>query len=280
MLIISSTCFFLSFNIRLVFELIIVLDPDELRTAAAAQVEESVRPQVEANEEQIRAGVEEAVQNKVLEAILEKMGHEMSAEDYQQALDAGEITDIQATMVSTAVNSQMGSDEVAATVEENVQEQIEQLVTQHVEEYLASDETISARLAQAQAVYESLAALKEQLDQVNTFVSGLKTYTDGAEQAAAGAASLHTGATQLNTGAASLSEGAASLQTDGTQKLSDNLLKAEKEAAEKLLPYVENELSDALRIFEDTSDQAKNGCYDLCSDDMRSVTVYIIRTDL
>ncbi|MBQ6592006.1 MAG: hypothetical protein IJH98_03835, partial [Solobacterium sp.] len=133
------------------------LDPDELRTAAAAQVEESVRPQVEANEEQIRAGVEEAVQNKVLEAILEKMGHEMSAEDYQQALDAGEITDIQATMVSTAVNSQMGSDEVAATVEENVQEQIEQLVTQHVEEYLASDETISARLAQAQAVYESLA---------------------------------------------------------------------------------------------------------------------------
>ena len=43
-----------------------------------------------------------------------------------------------------------------------------------------------------------------------------------------------------------------------------------------------NELSDALRIYEDedTSDQAKSGCYDLCSDDMWSVTVYIIRTDL
>ncbi|MDO4409410.1 MAG: hypothetical protein Q4C16_10810, partial [Eubacteriales bacterium] len=47
-------------------------------------------------------------------------------------------------------------------------------------------------------------------------------------------------------------------------------------------PHVENELSDALRIYEDedTSDQAKSGCYDLCSDDMWSVTVYIIRTDL
>ena len=45
------------------------------------------------------------------------------------------------------------------------------------------------------------------------------------------------------------------------------------------MPY---ELSDALRIYEDedTSDQAKSGCYDLCSDDMWSVTVYIIRTDL
>ncbi|MBR3401354.1 MAG: hypothetical protein IKG67_03850 [Parasporobacterium sp.] len=256
------------------------LDPDTLRSAAAAQVEESVRPQVEANEEQIRAGVEEAVQNRVLEAILEKTGHSMSAEDYQQALDAGEIPDALAVMVSAAVKSQMGSEEVAATVEENIQEQVDQLVAQHVEEYLTSDETVSAKLAQAQAAYESLAALKDQLDQVNSFVSGLQTYTEGAEQAAAGAASLHTGATQLSTGAATLSEGAASLQTDGTQKLSDTLLEAEKEAAEKLLPYVENDLFDALRIFEDTSDQAKNGCYDLCSDDMRSVTVYIIRTDL
>lgn len=50
----------------------------------------------------------------------------------------------------------------------------------------------------------------------------------------------------------------------------------------KFIPHVENELSDALRIYEDedTSDQAKSGCYDLCSDDMWSVTVYIIRTDL
>ncbi|MBP3719726.1 MAG: hypothetical protein J6J41_00170, partial [Clostridia bacterium] len=55
--------------------------------------------------------------------------------------------------------------------------------------------------AAAKAAYESLSALKGQLDQVHTFVTGLKAYTDGAAQASAGAATLHTGLTQLREGA-------------------------------------------------------------------------------
>ena len=142
--------------------------------------------------------------------------------------------------------------------------------------------------------------MKAQLDQVNTFVTGLQAYTAGTAQAAAGASQLHSGLTQLNTGAASLSAGASTVSTgastladgasqlstgagtlkDGMQTMKDTIMGAEKEAAEKLLPYVENELADALRIYEETRDSTRNSGYDLRPEDMKTVTVYVIRTDL
>ena len=276
------------------------LDPDTLKEAASAQVEAAVRPQVEANADQVRSAVEAAVQQKVLEAVLQAAGQNMTAEQYTQAAEAGKVPEDQAAMISAAVEQQMTSDEVKAQIEENVSAQIEQLVQQNVESYLASDETAAAKLAAAQTAYDSLSALKAQLDQVHTFVTGLQAYTDGASQAAAGAAQLHTGLTQLNTGAASLSDGASTLSTgaaaldngaselstgaialkDGMHTMKDTIAGAEKEAAEKLLPYVESDLTDALRIFEETRDSVRNSGYDLRPEGMKAVTVYIIRTDL
>ena len=276
------------------------LDPAALKEAAAAQVEAVVRPQVEANAEQVRSAVEAAAQQKILEAVLQAAGQEMTAEQYTQAVKAGMVSAEQAAMVSAAVEQQMASDEVKAQIEENVLAQIEQLVQQNVESYLASDETVAAKLAMAQTAYDSLSALKAQLDQVNTFVKGLEAYTAGTAQAAAGASQLHTGLTQLSTGAASLSTGASTLSTgastladgasqlstgagtlkDGMQTMKDTIVGAEKEAANKLLPYVENELADALRIFEETRDSVQNSGYDLRPEGMNAITVYIIRTDL
>lgn len=276
------------------------LNPAALKEAAFAQVEAAVRPQVEANADQVRSAVEAAVQQKVLEAVLQAAGQEMTAEQYTQAVKAGMVSAEQAAMVSAAVEQQMASDEVKAQIEENVLAQIEQLVQQNVESYLASDETVAAKLAKAQTAYDSLSALKAQLDQVNTFVTGLQAYTAGTAQAAAGASQLHSGLTQLNTGAASLSAGASTLSTgastladgasqlstgagtlkDGMQTMKDTIMGAEKEAAEKLLPYVENELADALRIYEETRDSTRNSGYDLRPEDMKTVTVYVIRTDL
>ena len=276
------------------------LDPAALKEAAAAQVEAVVRPQVEANAEQVRSAVEAAAQQKILEAVLQAAGQEMTAEQYTQAVKAGMVSAEQAAMVSATVEQQMASDEVKAQIEENVLAQIEQLVQQNVESYLASDETVAAKLAMAQTAYDSLSALKAQLDQVNTFVKGLQAYTGGTAQAAAGASQLHTGLTQLSTGAASLSTGASTLSTgastladgasqlstgagtlkDGMQTMKDTIVGAEKEAANKLLPYVENELADALRIFEETRDCVKNSGYDLRLEGMNAITVYIIRTDL
>lgn len=276
------------------------LNPAALKEAAFAQVEAAVRPQVEANADQVRSAVEAAVQQKVLEAVLQAAGQEMTAEQYTQAVKAGMVSAEQAAMVSAAVEQQMASDEVKAQIEKNVLAQIEQLVQQNVESYLASDETVAAKLAKAQTAYDSLSALKAQLDQVNTFVTGLQAYTAGTAQAAAGASQLHSGLTQLNTGVASLSAGASTLSTgastladgasqlstgagtlkDGMQTMKDTIMGAEKEAAEKLLPYVENELADALRIYEETRDSTRNSGYDLRPEDMKTVTVYVIRTDL
>ena len=154
--------------------------------------------------------------------------------------------------------------------------------------------------AAAKAAYESLSALKDQLDQVHTFVTGLKAYTDGAAQASAGAATLHTGLTQLREGAAALSEGAAKLSDgaaaaddgasqvssgadalkNGTKTLKETITIAEKAAAGKLLPYAENELADALRIYEETRDSVRDCGYDLRPEGMKADTVYVIRTDL
>ena len=154
--------------------------------------------------------------------------------------------------------------------------------------------------AAAKAAYESLSALKGQLDQVHTFVTGLKAYTDGAAQASAGAATLHTGLTQLREGAAALSEGAAKLSDgaaaaddgasqvssgadalkNGTKTMKETITIAEKAAAGKLLPYAENELADALRIYEETRDSVRDCGYDLRPEGMKADTVYVIRTDL
>lgn len=276
------------------------LNPDVLKEAASAQVEAVVRPQVEANADQVRSAVEAAAEQKVLEAVLQAAGQELTAEQYTQAVKAGMVSAEQAARVSAAVEQQMASDEVKAQIEENVLAQLEQLVQQNVESYLASDETVAAKLAKAQTAYDSLSALKAQLDQVNTFVTGLQAYTAGTAQAASGASQLHTGLTQLNTGAASLSAGASTLSTgastladgasqlstgagtlkDGMQTMKDTIAGAEKEAANKLLPYVENELADALRIFEETRDSVKTSGYDLRPEGMNAITAYIIRTDL
>ena len=284
------------------------LNPETLRASAQAQVETTVRAQVEANADQVRSAVETAVQDKVLAAVLQSAGQNMTSEQYAQAVQAGLVSSEQAAAITAAVEQQMATEEVKAQIDVAVQQQIEQLIQDNTAAYLSSDETIAAQLSAAQAAYESLTALKAQLDQINTFVTGLKTYTDGVSQAAAGASQLHTGLTQLNagaatlstgaaalsTGAASLSEGAdslydgtvefkdgaAALHTDGTQKFKDTLIDAEKEAAEKLLPYVTDDLPKALRIYEETRDNAQNSGYDLRPENMKTVTVYIIRTDL
>ena len=195
------------------------LDPDTLKAAASAKIAEEVRKQVAAKEDQIRAGVLEAVKGKVLEAVLKAAGFEMTAEQYAAALKGGLVSKEQAAQVDTAVEAQMKSEAILAQTEAAVQEQIEKLVTENTEAYLAKDETITAKLAQAAAAREQLLALKEKLDQVNTFVTGLKDYTDGVAQASDAAVTLSAGATLVSTGA-------STLQETGTKTLKDSILTA------------------------------------------------------
>ena len=249
------------------------MDPETLKSAAAAKVSEEVRKQVLANESKIREGVRDAVKGNVLEAVLKAAGFDMTADQYAAALKGGLVTKEQAAQLDSAVEAQMKGEEVQAKLETAVQEQIEKLVTENTENYLAKDQTVAAKLTQAQAAQDKLTALKEQLDQVNAFVTGLKAYTEGVSQAADGAAALSDGAAQVSSGASTLEE-------TGTKALENSILEAEKHAAEKILPFVEKDLAGALNEWKDTKDHLADTGYDLRPDGMSAETVYIIRTDL
>ena len=248
-------------------------DPDTLKAAASAKVAEEVRKQVAANEDKIREGVRETVKGKVLEAVLKAAGFDMTAEQYAAALKGGLVTKEQAAQVETAVDAKMNSEEILTRTETAFQDQMDKLVTENTEAYLAKDETVAAKLAQAAAARGQLQDLKEQLDQVNTFVTGLKDYTDGVAQASDGAANLSAGAMLV-------SAGASALQEAGTQTLKDSILSAEKSAAEKILPFAEKDLTDALNAWKAVKNHLSDTGYDLKPEDMDEETVYIIRTDL
>lgn len=249
------------------------LDPEALKAAASAEIAEEVRKQVTANEDQIRAGVQEAAKGTVLETVLKAAGFDMTADQYAAALKGGLVTQEQAGQVNAAVEAQMQSEAIQAQTEAAVQEQIERITLENTEDYLAKDETVAAKLNQAAAALEQLTALKGQLDQVNAFVAGLKDYTDGVAQASGGAATLSAGAMLVSTGA-------SALQKTGTQTLKDSILTAEKSAAEKLLPLVEKDLAGALDVWKATRDHLADIGYDLRPEGMAAETVYIIRTDL
>ena len=368
------------------------LNPDALEAASVAAAEGIVRPQVEAKTADIRAAVEAEVKNSVLTAVLKSAQVDLSAEEYNQAVQWGQIPAEQNAAIQATVTEQMESEAVKEKIEQAVQAQIDQLVSENVQKALASDQTASAKLAAAQDAFDSLSSLKEQLDQINAFVTGLQEYTagvsrveagasglragigqlkegadalaggaqalsegtaslnngilqvtagsaalqegteslsDGAEKLSGGATTLDDGAARLATGAQSLHDGmgrlsdgtaqlsggaqdlydgvkelangtsrlydgaqelcdgsetlrngAEELQEEGTQKLLDEIYSAEKEASEQLMKYLEDDLENALDIFEDMRDKSALGGFDLRNDGIEMDTVYIIRTDL
>ena len=256
------------------------LDPETLKAAAYSQVETVVRPKVEAQEDQIRAGVEEAVKAKVLEAVLAQVKPDLTVEQYEAAVKAGMVTADQAAQVSAAVDAQMTTEEIAANIDAAVSEKKEELIRENVENYLSTDETVQTKLTQAGEAADSLTALKTQLDQVNTFVNGVKAYTDGTAQAADGAEKLNAGMAELKNGASMLAQGADTLYTNGTQQLKKSILDAEAELARTLLPYAQDTLPEVLRVFETTRDATQNAHYDLAPEGIRTTTLYLIRTDL
>ena len=148
---------------------------------------------------------------------------------------------------------------------------------------------------------EALRGLLDQLNQVNAFVTGLKTYTGGVDQAAAGAARVSAGAAALRdgaktlsdgageldagtealaAGAADLSDGAKTLHDQGTVTLRTSILGAEQMAAGTVLPILQGPVRTALDTFETIRDKVSDCGYDLRPEGMKTVTVYVMRTDL
>lgn len=280
-------------------------------------ITKQVTDAVKANEDQIRAGVTQAVSEQVrpkveeavraaVKAAVVSTATQMTVEQYDAAVAAGQVPEAVQSQINAAIEAQMAtdkvkaqieaglaqqmaSDAVKATIEDNVQKQIDALVAQN----------LPAALEKARAGAQSLTALKSQLDSYATFYYGLSTYTDKVSEAAAGAGQLKDGTDTLKAGTEQLSAGAAELYNgiltlkdgapalvsgvtqlrDGALTLSDGL-KAFKEQGVDKLSEAAGGLGKLVTRFKATVDVSKDyKTFTGLSGDMDGQVKFVYRTD-
>ena len=168
------------------------LNPETLRASAQAQVETTVRAQVEANADQVRSAVETAVQDKVLAAVLQSAGQNMTSEQYAQAVQAGLVSSEQAAAITAAVEQQMATEEVKAQIDAAVQQQIEQLIQdnahharnqeEYSEKFDALNNGIEEKKSEMTAVKQQISDTLARRENVRIFLEGLKGLDSIAEK--------------------------------------------------------------------------------------------------
>lgn len=194
---------------------------------------ETVTATVNSQKDVIRTAVEATVRKSVTEQVLAAAGLGMTADQYDAAVAAGQVSEEVQAQVSTAVSTQMSTSAVQAAIDSNTASQIQSLIETNMNSEEVQSQ-IQAGVAKAQAGRKLLQALKTQLDSYNTFYQGLLSYTAGVDQANEGAqqilagtytlkdgtGSLVSGAGQLKNGSSSLKSGTSELKS-GTSTLKD-----------------------------------------------------------
>ncbi len=302
------------------------LDSDKIAEKARETAQQAVRDAVNAQKDTIQAAVASAVQEevtaKVAAAVRSNVETQvlatagMTKEQYDASVAAGKISGEQQEQIFTAIETQMGSDAVRASIDTNVSGQmqsadIQSLIASKTEEQIAQliqekmdtpeiQAQITAALEKAESGTASIRTLKEQLDSYNVFYTGLGKYTSGVDGAKDGAAKLYAGAGQLKAGSAQLYTGVNELYNgiltikngapalisgvtqlrDGAAKLSDGLEAFNKEGAEKLIDAVDGDLGGLLTRIKATVDVSKNyKSFSGLSDDMEGQVKFIYRTE-
>lgn len=194
---------------------------------------ETVTATVNSQKDVIKTAVEATVRKSVTEQVLAAAGLGMTADQYDAAVAAGQVSEEVQAQVSTAVSTQMSSSAVQATIDSNTEAQIQSLIETNMNSEEVQSQ-IQTGVAKTQAGRKLLQALKTQLDNYNTFYQGLLSYTAGVDQANEGAqqilagtytlkdgtSSLVSGAGQLKNGSSSLKSGTSELKS-GTSTLKD-----------------------------------------------------------
>lgn len=111
-------------------------------------------------------------------------------------------------ILAGAVDQQMNSESIKATIESNISAQMDTDAVKNA---------ISAGLSN-NASYQALISLKSQLDSVNQLYAGLQAYTNGVASAASGSGTLASGAAQLSSGLDELNSSMPAL-VSGTDEL-------------------------------------------------------------
>ncbi len=196
-------------------KLIESLGDDNAQALAYKTALNTVTATVNSQRDVIRQGVENAVRKQVTAGVLAAAGLNMTADQYDAAVAAGQISAEVQAQVSSAVSTQMTG--MQGTVDQKTEEQIASLI----ETNMKSDEVL-AQIAEGKTKIvsgrKSLEALKTQLDSYNTFYQGVLQYTAGVDEASAGAKDILGGTDTLKSGTSSLKNGTEQLKT-GTGSL-------------------------------------------------------------
>lgn len=258
----------------------------QVEQAVDAQADQVLAGVTQAVQAEVQAQVTETVQANVLSQVLETVN--MTLEDYQSAKQAGLIPEAQAGQIESALQQQMNSESVKALIAQNVQEQmasesVQTLIADNTEaqiqalidQNMASDDVqkqIAQNVAQYQEISATLSAIKAQLDSYNTFHTGLIAYTQGASAAAEGASQIAENMPELMNGIASLEAGALSLK-DGLSTFNEaGIEKLSQLMDETIEPTIHRArgMIEAARIYQN---------YSGIADDMEGSVRFIWRTD-
>ncbi|MDD3242383.1 MAG: hypothetical protein PHD32_01510 [Eubacteriales bacterium] len=273
------------------------LDESSVRQQATNTARSQVEAGVRAQEATIRAGVEAAVRQSVLENVLAAQPTPMTVAQYTAAVNAGTIDPAVQTQVETAVDTQMSGK--TSTIDTQTEAKIQSLISQQMQ-----DPTIQGRIEAAVAAAKkgsgSLAQLKAQLDNYDVFYQGVLAYTSNASKASDGASQLLAGSKTLSDGAAQVSDGASQLYagllklqssssaltngvtelTDGAMQLSDGIKELNEKGVQKLVDAAGGDLKGLTTRLRATLDVTKDyRSFTGVSDDMNGDVKFVYRTE-
>jgi putative membrane protein len=237
----------------------------------------------------------------------------MTAEDYNKAVEAGQIPEETQSQITAVVTEKMATDEIQEKIKTTTEEKINELIEQNMQ----SDDVqtqINAAVEKGKAGSTAITELKEQLDSYNQFYQGVLTYTKGVDTAKTGSDKLVAGAKSLKKGTKTLKSGTKSLKKgtktlakgtktldsgvnkllegsealvsgvtklkDGSMTLTNGLKQYKKEGVQKLVDVVNGDVKGLLNRFKTISKvSADYKSYSGISDSMNGKVDFIYKTD-
>lgn len=211
--------------------------------------------------EQVTAKVTEGYREQVLAAVLQTRG--MTVEQYNAAVAAGLVDEDTQDQVDAAVYIQMKKSSTQIAVSAMVDAQ---MASGQVQALVAQNVT-----AQVNEKSAEIRALKGQLDDYNTFYTGVNDYTAGVDKAYAGISELVVQLPKLTAGITDLRDGAGQLR--------DGLTEFNTEVVGKLVALANGDAKTVLVRLRATVDVSKSYNNFSGIGDMDGQVKFIYRTD-
>ncbi len=302
------------------------LDQENIAAQAQTAAREQVTNAVNSQKDAIKAGVTAAIQAEITAKVTETVRTNvetqvlsslgMDKESYTTAVEAGMISEEQQaqiadaiesqmageaaqTAILEAVNAQMSSEEIQTLAAAKTEEQAALLIEQNMNSAEVQGQ-ITAALEAASSGAAAISALKGQLDNYNSFYTGLNQYTAGVASAKAGADKLSSGADKLKGGTGELSSGANELCNgiltlkdntpalidgitqlrDGAMRLSGGLEELNEQGIQKLVDAVDGDLGGLVERIRATANVSQNyKSFTGLSDEMTGQVKFLYRTE-